>query len=120
MPEAVVKDSEGPLFGWFKTASANSIDVDSPMGVSVYAKAVDSIREADKQYSRLLWEFEGSELAVDVDPSVLRPKKDGRGQEMPKLNQRLFRGVDLGTDDNYHVFNPAIRDASLVAGLNQI
>lgn len=120
VPEAVVKDSEGPLFGWFKTASANSIDVDSPMGVSVYSKAVDSIREADKQYSRLLWEFEGSELAVDVDPSVLRPKKDGKGQEMPKLNQRLFRGVDLGTDDNYHVFNPAIRDASLVAGLNQI
>lgn len=119
-PEATVKASDGPLFGWFKTANANSIDIDSPMGVSVFAKAVDVIAEADKQYSRLLWEYEGSELAIDVDPSVLRPKANGKGQEMPRLNQRLFRGVDLGKDDNYNVFNPSIRDASLVSGLNQI
>ena len=90
------------------------------MGVSVFAKAVDTIREADEQYSRFLWEFEGSELAVDVDPSVLRPKKDGKGQEMPRLNKRLFRGVDLNSDESYHVFNPTIRDASLIAGLTQI
>lgn len=119
-PEAIVKDSDGPLFGWFKTANANSVDVDSPMGVSVFAKAVDVIHEADEQYSRLLWEYEGSELAIDVDPTVLRPQKDGKGQEMPRLNERLFRGVDLNSDDSYHVFNPAIRDTSLVSGLNQI
>lgn len=120
VPEATVKASDGPLFGWFKTASANNVDVDSPMGVSVFAKAVDTIREADEQYSRLLWEFEGSELAVDVDPSVLRPKKSGDGREMPRLNKRLFRGVDLNSDESYHVFNPSIRDASLIAGLTQI
>lgn len=40
--------------------------------------------------------------------------------EMPKLNERLFRGVDMGKDDNYNVFSPAIRDASLLNGLNQI
>lgn len=117
--EATVKASDGQMFGWYKVAAANNVDVDSPMGASVFNKAIGTIKEADLQFSRMLWEFEGSELAIDVDPTVLRQNKDGK-KEMPHLNDRLFRGVDLGTDDNYHVFNPTIRDVSLINGLNQI
>lgn len=120
-PEVMLKDTEGQMFGWFRVASANNVDVDGPMGISVFHKAMDVIKEADLQYSRLLWEFEGSELAVDVDPMVLRPKKGEDGAvEAPKLNERLFRGVDLGAEDSYHVFNPGIREVSLINGLNQI
>lgn len=122
-PEAVVKNSGGQMFGWYRVASANNIDVDSPMGASCFSKARDTIKEADLQYSRLLWEYEGSELAVDVDPTVLRPKRtEGGGLEMPKLNQRLFRAVDAdkGDHDLYNVFSPQIRDANLVNGLNQL
>ena len=122
-PDVTVKKTDGQMFGWFRVAAANSVDVDSPMGASCYCKAVDTIKEADMQYSRLLWEYEGSELAIDVDPTVLRPKKtEGGGLEMPKLNQRLFRAVDAnkGDGDLYNVFSPAIRDANLVNGLNQL
>ena len=119
-PSTTVKNTDGALFGWYKVAQANSVDLDCPLGASVFAKAVDVIKEADAQYSRLLWEYEGSELAVDVDPTALMPKKTGNGYELPKLNQRLFRAVDTGADDTYSVFSPTIRDASLVNGLNQI
>ena len=122
-PEATVKNTGGQMFGWYKVASANSIDVESPMGASCYCKARDTIKEADMQYSRLLWEYEGSELAIDVDPTVLRPKKtEGGGLEMPKLNQRLFRAVDAdkGDRDLYNVFSPTIRDGALITGLNQL
>lgn len=122
-PEATIENTGGQMFGWFKVAAANNIDVDSPMGASCYCKARDTIKEADLQYSRLLWEYEGSELAIDVDPTVLRPKKtEGGGLEMPKLNQRLFRAVDAdkGDRDLYQVFSPQIRDAALVNGLNQL
>ena len=121
--KAFVRQTDGPLFGWYKVASANNIDVDSPLGASVFAKAIDVIQEADMQYSRLLWEYKGSELAIDVDPTALRPKKtEGGGVEMPKLNQRLFRAVDIdkGDRDLYDVFSPNIRDASLLNGLNQL
>ena len=121
--KAIVKDSEGPLFGWYKVAAANNVDIDSPLGASVFAKAIDVIKEADMQYSRLLWEYEGSELAIDVDPTALRPKRaEGGGVEMPKLNQRLFRAVDIdkGDRDLYDVFSPNIRDASILNGLNQL
>lgn len=125
-PEVILRNTGGKLLiGWYKVAMANNVDMDSPLGVSVFSKARDLIRDADKQYSRLLWEFEGGELAVDVDPTVLRPKNtsmsDGsRHYEQPQLNQRLFRGVDLNADETYHVFSPPLRDASLLNGLNQI
>lgn len=121
-PEVTVKNAGGQMFGWYKVAAANSIDVDSPMGASCFCKARDDIKEADMQYSRLLWEFEGGELAIDVDPTALKPKEDGNGVEMPKLNQRLFRAVDVsyGDKEMYSVYSPALRDENFINGLNQI
>ena len=119
-PAAVIVGAKGPLFGWFRVASANSVDVDCPLGASVYARAVDVLKEIDAQYSRLLWEFEGGELAVDVDPTALCEKSDGRGRVLPRLNERLFRAVDTGAENTYEVFAPTLRDASLVNGLNQL
>lgn len=121
-PEAEITETDAPLIGWFKVAAANTVDVDSPLGASVYAKAADVIRKADEQYSNILWEYEGSQLAIDVDPTALTPRNDGTGKmAMPKLNKRLFRAVDIQNDarEMYSVFSPAIRDSSLFYGLNQ-
>ena len=57
-----------PLFAYFKIPNANNVDDSSPLGVSVYSRAVDDIKEADYQWTRILWEFEGSELAIDAPP----------------------------------------------------
>lgn len=125
-PEATLHGTDGQMFGWFKVAAANNVDVDSPMGISVFHKALKVIKQADMQYSRLLWEFEGSELAIDVDPLALRPQKpdakSGYGEvkyELPKLNDRLFRGVNLD-EDHYSIFSPTIRDTALLNGLNRL
>lgn len=106
-----------PLFSYLKMPLANTIDDESNLGVSVYSRAVDLIREADEQYSRILWEFKGSELAIDIDESCLMD-----GQELPKGKDRIFRKLDIeGKDGNfYSVFSPDIRDSSLFNGLNKI
>lgn len=118
--EVTLKNVKMPLFAYFKIPNANNVDDTSPLGVSVYSRAINDIKEADKQWTRLLWEFEGSELAIDADITLF--KKDDKGNyEFPKGKDRLFRMMDL--DDNaekYKVFAPAIRDENLINGFNAI
>lgn len=117
------------LFAYFKMPQANTIDTYSPLGVSGYSRAVDLIKDADKQYSRLLWEFEGGELAIDVDRTAMTEQpyynEDGilkTKLAMSSLQQRLFRttSIDQSIGDTYNVFSPALRDVSLINGLNEI
>lgn len=63
---------ERPLFVYFKMPFANHIDAESPLGVSVCARAAGLMEQADRQYSRILWEFEGAELAVDASVGALQ------------------------------------------------
>ena len=65
---------EGVLFAYFRLPFSNTVDPESPLGASVYSRAVGLIREADRQYSRILWEYEGSELAIDASQGALQGK----------------------------------------------
>lgn len=109
-----------PLFAYFKIPNANNVDDSSPLGVSVYSRAVDDIKEADYQWTRILWEFEGSELAIDGDVSLFKRKENGEF-DLPKGKERLFRMMDFDDDkEQYKVFAPPIRDESLINGFNAI
>ena len=125
--EVSIDNVDRPLFAYFKMPEANTIDTHSPLGVSCYSRVEKLIQNADEQYSRLLWEYEGGELAVDVDRDALRPEVhyDNNGMPVtqttiPRKQQRLFRNVDLNTEDTYNVFAPQLRDESIVHGLNII
>ena len=122
-PETVIQNVEQPLFAYFKMPEANIIDTTSPLGVSGFSRAVNLIRDADMQYSRLLWEYEGGELAIDIDRDALveTVNADGSRHTHPTiLQQRLFRKVDLGEADTYQQFAPSLRDSSYIQGLNTI
>lgn len=111
-----------PLFCYFRIPFANQADPASPLGVSVYSRAVSLIEEADRQYNRILWEYEGSELAVDASIGALQIGGNDNFS-MPKHRKRLFRelAVDKGDGgDLYSVFSPQIRDQSLFNGLNNL
>lgn len=121
--EVQIKDVDRPLFAYFKMPEANTIDPYSPLGVSGYSRVASLIKDADMQYSRMLWEFEGGELAIDVDRDALKIQEyqDGTHQTvMPTKQERLFRKVDLNSEETYEVFSPTLRDQSLLNGLNAI
>lgn len=125
VPDAQFKGIDKPLFSYFKMPLANAVDTESPLGVSVYADAVDLIREADRQYSRTLWEYEGGELAVDAAIDLFRIDADTQKAELPKGKERLYRTNDLdvrdqGLDKAMTTFAPNLRDESYWKGLNKI
>lgn len=107
------------LIGGFATMNnTNNIDNSSPIGVPIYHNAIETLKEIDKQYSRIIWEYEGSELAIDIDESMLDYDKNGKFI-YPKGKQRLYRKILNAKDKGYNIFSPEIRDNSQFNGLNE-
>ena len=121
-PLVTINNIKKPLFAYFKVPQANNIDTNSPLGVSVYARAIDLIKEADKQYSRILWEFEGSELAINASVDCFKLDELGN-PVLPHGKERLYRAMDYGVGEfnkAMETFSPEIRDSSLFNGLNNL
>ena len=118
-----LKNVSRPLFAYFGIPLANSDFPSSPLGVPVFRRAEKLIRQADIQYSRLLWEFEGGELAVDCSEDAFRVGKDGK-PELPLGKERLYRTNTLdacnSTGELIQTYAPSLRDESLINGLNRI
>lgn len=127
-PTTVIEHANRLMFAYFKMPEANNIDMYSPLGVSGFDKAISLIKDADMQYSRLLWEYEGGELAIDIDRDALRDTevRDDTGNvimvsKLGHMQQRLYRPVDIGAEgDTYNPFAPQLRDNSYISGLNTI
>ena len=118
--KTVIKDVSQPLFAYFKMPESNTIDTTSPLGVSGYSRAVSLIKDADMQYSRLLWEYEAGEMAIDIDRDALNFQEELGGSKLGTLQQRLFRKVDLGESNTFVPYAPALRDTQYIQGLNSI
>lgn len=118
-PTVTINDVERPLYGYYKVPLANNVDIKSPLGISVFSPASSLIKRADVQFSRLDWEYEGGQLAIDVDTSAVKAIEGYYGTviEQDQTRNRLYRKIDLGSDDTYNAFAPTLRDGNYRNGL---
>jgi len=120
-PIAEMDGIERPFFVYVKVPRANNIDPHSPLGASVFSRAVEVIEETDKQFSRILWEYKATEAAIDADISLFDTDKNGN-PVLPEGQERLFRNYDFEGSENsgfLKEFLPEIRDSALFNGLNE-
>lgn len=109
------------LIGGFATMpTTNDLDNSSPIGQPIYHNAIGILEEIDIQYSRILHEYEGTELAIDIDQGVLIPDNNGN-LKFPKGKERYFRkwNLDETKTKSIDIFSPEIRDNPLFNGLNE-
>lgn len=121
-PEAVIKGIDFPLFSYFRVPIANNIDPHSPLGVSVYGRAPELIRDADEQYGAAVWEFRSKETAVQAGKEFFDTDRYGN-VILPAGRERLFQQFrDTGNQDKglFNIFSPDIRDQSFYNGLNRM
>lgn len=121
-PDITLEGADRLLFGYFRVPLANTEDSDSPLGVSVYSRAVGLIKEADRRYSNICWEYEGTQLAVHIATTMLKYNGDRDKFEYPGGKERLYRNLEYnnGATDKPFIdtFSPAIRDTALFNGFN--
>lgn len=123
-PEAILEGTDKLLMGLFKVPLANNIDTDSPLGASVFSKAVPRIKMADKRYSQIDWEYDSKEAAVHLATSMLKYNSNTDKFEYPGGKDRLYRGLEynMGATDKpfMDAYSPEIRDESYFHGFNQL
>lgn len=106
--------------GYFKVPMANTIDPESPLGVSVFSRAKGLIEEADKRYSNECWEFEATQAAIHIAESLLKYDKNTDRVQYPAGKERLYRmlSINVGATDAKFIdeFLPEIRHKAIYEG----
>lgn len=109
--------------GYFAVPLGNSKDSGSPLGASVYSRAITQIRDADHRYCQINWEYDSKEAAIHIAQSLLKYNADNDTYEYPGGKKRLYRSVEYNTGAQdkplLDAFSPEIRDASYYNGWNQ-
>ena len=126
-PEVFITNLENPLFVYIRTPYTNNIEPLSKLGISCFSNVINFIEDADKQYSRLMWEFEGGELAVHASSDLFvkskykNAKLDEYVYNLPKGKNRLYKAFNASPGEQpMQTFSPALRDVNLINGLNKI
>lgn len=122
LPSKTYENVEQPLFSIFRMPDENSVDRDSPLGISVFADAMDLFQDADEQWERIRWELQSSERAIDASEDYFRYDPISHKPILPKGRERMFRALErTGNGESvFNTFSPEIRDASQFNALNEI
>ncbi len=114
--QIVLQNVEKPLFAYYKVPNSNNIDTKSCLGISVFAKAIDSIAKADIQFSRLDYEYDSAKRKIYVDELATRKDTNTGKIVLADVVQKL----NTGKEDFYNEFSPVVRDEAYIRGLNKI
>lgn len=108
-PDVLIDNLEKPLFSYLKMPWANTVDSSSPLGCSIFSKAIDSTYDIDRTAKGLRHEIDTADRKVFVSDKILRRDKDGNCTRNPIPG--LIQGLEYGVDEinTYHEFNPHIR-----------
>lgn len=80
---------EKPLFVYFKPNSANNIDTQSPLGISLFANALDTMKAIDTAFDSFHREFRLGKKRIIVPDAMIRTVIDEHG-----VPQRYFDATD--------------------------
>ena len=128
-PEVFIADIEAPLYGIFKTPQANNIDMDSALGLPIFAEALTELEDLDVAYSRNSGEIDDSEKIVLLDSDRLVPSGgkvsnsiDGfeRTRQRMKLPHYVKNVYGDGSESFYQEINPQLNTDTRLSGINSL
>lgn len=99
--EVRIRGLSKPIFTYFKPNTANNIDTQSPLGISIYANALDTMKAIDTAFDSLHREFRLGKKRIIVPAHMVQVVIDSQTGE-PK---RYFNASDetyeaLNADEN--------------------
>lgn len=96
-----------PQFVYIKPFGMNNKDIDSPLGLSIYDNARNTLKQINDAYDQFNWEVKMGQRRVSVNDSMLEGKTD--------LEGNLLRVFD--TDQNVYVSSGDDADGAIIKDL---
>lgn len=117
VPEFQAENLERPLYTYIKNPYSNTIDPDSPLGVSCFSECIEELRWLDIAMSAMGTETETSAPMMMVDQSVIQ-YANMHNIKLPKFVANT--GLDLSGDGSKPVeqWQPQLQVTSRVEGIN--
>lgn len=102
LPEGLVEEyNTGSTIPWFQVISpniVNNVDLDCPMGVSVYANAIDQLEGVDLVYDSYLNEFRLGKKRIIVPNTMARMMIEDSGTVSPLFDDNDTEFYSLGIE----------------------
>ena len=121
---------DGPLYGVLRTPQANNVDISTPLGLPIFAEAIEELKDLDIAYSRNAKEILDSKRIVLADERLLLPSGLPVSSMTPqamKLRSKEFGlpdyvknvyGDDAGSF--YQEINPILNTDTRISGINAL
>lgn len=113
---------DSPMYGVFRTPSANNIDLSSPLGMPIYAEAIEEMKDLDIAYSRNAGEIYDSEKIILADDRLMfdsGKNLNGRVADV-KLPHYVKNVFGNSPEEFYQEITPQLNTDTRLSGINAL
>lgn len=112
-----------PLFIYFKPNLANNFDMQSPLGVSIFANATDTLKSLDIAFDSLVNEFKLGKKRIIVPTEAVKTvvdPTDGCVKRYFDPSDEVYQAFNFDTIDNQKIIDNSVelRIDEHIAGIN--
>ena len=121
---------DGPLYGVLRTPQANNVDINAPLGLPIFAEAIEELKDLDIAYSRNAKEILDSKRTVLADDRLLMPSGSPVAVMTPQAMEHRCKEMSLpdyvknvfGQDEKefYQEINPVLNTDTRISGINAL
>ena len=121
---------DGPLYGVLRTPQANNVDINAPLGLPIFAEAIEELKDLDIAYSRNAKEILDSKRTVLADDRLLMPSGSPVAAMTPQAMEHRCKEMSLpdyvknvfGQDEKefYQEINPILNTDTRISGINAL
>lgn len=113
-PITELRDVTDPLYAVYRNPFANTIDIESQLGMPLYANCFDLFKECDELWESITYEMKSGERRVFATAGAFKRM----GGEKHALS-RFYKELDLD-HDAFKEFSPAFRNSAYTQRLQEV
>lgn len=111
----------GSKLAWYqiyKPNIANNVDINSPMGISIYANALDVLQGVDLAYDGFCEEMRLGRSRIFVNKHLVRRDENGETKTFDNNESGFYYGGENENAKPFEFYSPTLRTESYFSGIN--